>query len=432
MNNTNTIFALSSGAGKSGVAVIRISGNELQTTAQKFINKTDIKPRHAYFANLQDEDSELIDQCLVLYFKAPNSFTGEDLIEIQTHGAPAVIQKIFDYLPKLGMRMATPGEFSRRAFYNNKMDLADADGLSALLSAQTEKQRKLALQSMTGFDSKIYESWRAQMIEISAYAAAILDYPEDDLPKNIADKLNNQTKKLYDDITHSISGAAAVHAIRSGFNIVLTGKTNVGKSSVFNRLVGESRAIVSDIHGTTRDVVSHQLDIDGYLTNLSDTAGVRKSSDAIEKIGIEKTCFEIKNADLILHLIDNKNDIPTSLKENEILVMNKSDLNSASTKKAISISATTGFGIDKLLETIKEKMHSLLDGSESDLAVNARTKCLLTDAQSELKNALANDSNFDIFSEHVRMASDSIGKILGTIGVSEIADRVFSGLCLGK
>jgi len=432
MNNTDTIFALSSAAGKAGVAVIRISGTDLQTNAQKFINKTDILARQAYFTNLRDDDGDLIDQCLILYFRAPNSFTGTDLIEIQCHGAPAVIQKIFDYLSTLGMRMATPGEFSRRAFYNNKMDLANADGLSALLSARTEKQRVLALQSMTGFDSKIYESWRAQMIEISAYSAAILDYPSDDLPVGIGETLYAQTQKLYDDITNAINGSTAVRAIQGGFNIVLTGKTNVGKSSLFNRLVGANRAIVSDIHGTTRDVISAHLDIDGYLVNLSDTAGIRESIDVIEKIGIEKTNTEIENADLILHIIDDELDAPNHIKENEILIINKSDINKFSHKNAISISVLNNNNIDKLLNLIKEKMHKIMDGVESNLAVNERTKGLLISAQTDLKSALKQNNNYDIFAENLRGASDFIGKILGTIEISEISDRVFNGLCLGK
>ena len=185
MNNGDTIFALSSGHGKSGVAVIRISGEKLGDVFARFVNKTDIKPRHTYFTNLFDNGGDLIDQCLAIYFPAPHSFTGEDVIELHTHGAPAVINAVFEYLSSLNMRMATPGEFSRRAFYNNKMDLADVDGLAALLDAQTDKQRKHALQSMMGRDSEIYNNWRSQMIEISAYAAAMLDYSPDDLPANI-------------------------------------------------------------------------------------------------------------------------------------------------------------------------------------------------------------------------------------------------------
>ena len=287
--NNDTIFALSSGAGKSGVAVIRISGNDLRDVFKRVINnKTNIIPRHAYLTNLTDNGDNLIDQVVAIYFNAPHSFTGEDVIEIHSHGAPAVIQKIFEWLYTLGMRMAGPGEFSKRAFYNNKMDLSEIDGLAALLDAQTDRQRANALKSMTGSDSNVYETWRSQMIEISAYAAAMMDYPADELPANINEKLITQTQKLHDDINKAMGGYERSHAIRHGFNIVLTGDPNVGKSSLFNRLVGESRAIVSDIPGTTRDVIISQLDIDGYLVNLFDTAGIREALDEIEEIGIKK------------------------------------------------------------------------------------------------------------------------------------------------
>ena len=435
MNNNETIFALSSGHGKSGVAVIRISGTNLGQTFSKFINKNDFFPRHAYFTNLKDSENYLIDQVICIYFQAPHSFTGEDIIEIHSHGAPAVIEKIFSYLTELGFRMATPGEFSRRAFYNNKMDLADIDGLAALLDAQTDKQRQNALKSMLGTDSKIYEAWRNQMIEISAYAAAMLDYAEDELPANIGETIRKKTEKLHEEIKASLSRYTAVRAIRSGFNIALIGETNVGKSSLFNAILGANRAIVSDIPGTTRDVVSVQLDIDGYLVNLSDTAGLRETTDTIEKIGIQRTQSEIENANLVLHVIDGTKDTNiSSATENEILIINKSDL--APCKKipnAIYVSAKTGSGIKDLIEVIKEKISTLTKTTESTVAVNARTYSLLQDAAVELNNAINSPKeNYDIFSEHVRRAADNIGKILGTITASEVMDATFSQLCLGK
>ena len=435
MNNNETIFALSSGHGKSGVAVIRISGTNLGQTFSKFINKKDFFPRHAYFTNLKDSENYLIDQVICIYFQAPHSFTGEDIIEIHSHGAPAVIEKIFSYLIGLGFRMATPGEFSRRAFYNNKMDLADIDGLAALLDAQTDKQRQNALKSMLGTDSKIYDAWRNQMIEISAYAAAMLDYAEDELPANIGETIRKKTEKLHEEIKTSLSRYTAVRAIRSGFNIVLIGETNVGKSSLFNAILGANRAIVSDIPGTTRDVVSAQLDIDGYLVNLSDTAGLRETTDTIEKIGIQRTQSEIENANLVLRVIDGTKDTNiSSATENEILVVNKSDL--ASCKKipnAIYVSAKTGSGIKDLIEVIKEKISTLTKTTESTVAVNARTYSLLQDAAVELNNAINSPKeNYDIFSEHVRRAADNIGKILGTITATEVMDATFSQLCLGK
>ena len=204
MNNNDTIFALSSGRGKAGVAVIRISGDNLGDMAARFIGRA-ATPRRAYFTNLKDNAGDLIDQCLVIYFATPQSFTGTDVIEIQCHGADAVIKKIFEYLTTLGARMALPGEFSRRAFDNGKMDLADVDGLAALLDARTEMQRRWALRSLSGGDSKKYQSWRQDMTNISAYAAAILDYDADDLPANIGDTLRARTQKLHTEISAALS-----------------------------------------------------------------------------------------------------------------------------------------------------------------------------------------------------------------------------------
>ena len=429
--NNDTIFALSSAPGKSGVAVIRISGDDLLKLFKRISNKKKIESRHAYFTNLKDDKGELIDQCIAIYFNAPYSFTGEDIIEIHSHGSPAVINKIFEFLRKNGARIANRGEFSQRAFYNNKMDLTDVDGLIALLNAQTDKQRQSALKSLTGHDSAVYSAWREQMIEISAYSAAILDYDADDLPKNIDKKILEKTKKLLEEIKNSVGGFRASNAIQNGFNIVLVGETNVGKSSIFNKLIGTNRAIVSDIAGTTRDVVSFQIDIDGYLVNLSDTAGIRESTDMIEKIGIEKTFAEIENADLIIHVY---NKIPRKIKENEITVINKSDLlRNKNNKNVIYTSIKKNEGFDKLLKAIKKEMHKLMGKNESKIAINERTYELLNETIKELENAINKYSgNYDIFAEHVRRAADSIGKILGIITTNEIADITFSRLCLGK
>ena len=434
MNNNDTIFALSSGHGKSGVAVIRISGDNLRDLFARLLGRGNFDARRTYFTNLTDNAGDLIDQTILVFFAAPHSFTGTDVIEIYSHGAPAVINKIFDFLSTTGARMATRGEFSRRAFLNGKMDLADIDGLAALLDAQTERQRRAALQSMTGRDSRIYDTWRAQMVEIAAYAAAILDYADDELPTNIGEKIRDKTQNLYNEIDSAISRYAASRAIRSGFNITLAGNTNAGKSSLFNRLVGENRAIVSDTPGTTRDVVSCTLDIDGYMVNISDTAGLRDTDDAIEQIGIQRTNDEIKNADLILHVIDGQNsDFKVQSSNNEITVVNKSDLCDCKHKSdAIYVSAKTGDGIDNLMIAIRRRITELVGTSESQLTVNARTRALLTDARTELRDAITAGDNYDMFAEHVRRAADAIGKILGTISAADVMDATFSQLCLGK
>ena len=433
MNNNDTIFALSSGHGKSGVAVIRISGNDLETFAKKITGRTHLAHRHAYFTNLTDDNGDTIDQCVVIYFATPHSFTGTDVIEIHSHGAPAVINKIFDFLRANNMRIATPGEFSRRAFYNGKMDLSDVDGLAALLDAETDKQRIAALKSMMGGDGEIYADWRAQMLEISAFAAAMLDYAPDDLPANISDTIMKRIKTLYTAISGALAKYKTARAITNGINIVLVGETNVGKSSLFNCIVGASRAIVSDIPGTTRDVVSVNMDIDGYLVNLSDTAGLRDTDDTVERIGIERTTKEIENSDLILHII-NPNDPVIPVAPDEVLVVNKSDTtDSQKIQDAIYVSAKTGDGIPELMKIISERINKIAGNGESVLMINARTHDLIKTAADELYAAI-NESNgdYDILAEHVRYAADAIGKILGVIGTEEILTAAFSQLCLGK
>ena len=430
--DNDTIFALSSGYGKSGVAVIRISGDLLGEFAEKITGRTAI-PRHAYFTNLRDDNGETIDQCVVIYFAAPHSFTGTDIIEIHSHGAPAVINKIFEFLSAHGMRIATPGEFSRRAFYANKMDLADIDGLAALLDAQTDKQRIAALKSMMGGDGAIYHDWRNQMLDIAAYAAAMTDYDADDLPANISDTIMQRIKTLYTAVSGALANYKSGRAITNGINIAIVGETNVGKSSLFNTILGTARAIVSDTPGTTRDVVSASVDMDGFLVNLSDTAGIRETADEIERIGIERTNAEMENADIVIHVI-TPNNSANKVAPKEILVVNKSDTTkSHNIKNAIYVSAKTGDGIESLMNTIKSKIYEITNAGESRLMINARTYELVKSAANELKNAIETfNGDYDILTEHVRYASDAIGKITGQIRTSEILDATFSQLCLGK
>ena len=434
--NNDTIFALSSGYGKSGVAVIRISGDDLYGVFARLVEKTDFLPRHAYFTKLRDNAGDLIDQCLVIYFQGPNSFTGQDVIELHTHGAPATINAVFEFLKTLGMRMAQAGEFSRRAFYNNKMDLADVDGLAALLDAQTDMQRKYALQSMMGRDSEVYNTWREQMVEISAYSAAMLDYSPDDLPVNIGKTVQIQVRRLYDEISAALRGYKAARAIRGGVNVALVGETNVGKSSIFNYMVGANRAIVSDVAGTTRDVISVNLDVDGFMINLSDTAGLRETDDEIESIGIQRTKHEMDNADIIVYVFVSEQQAVQCCAENRnnvIVVVNKSDvLQTCGRQGIIYTSAKTGNGMEQLMNVLREKIHQITNGTESQVAVNARTKVLLENARDELVAAINVGDNYDIFAEHVRRAADDIGKVLGVITANEVLDMTFGQLCLGK
>ncbi|MDR2268857.1 MAG: tRNA uridine-5-carboxymethylaminomethyl(34) synthesis GTPase MnmE [Rickettsiales bacterium] len=411
--NDDTIFALASGQGKAGVAVIRVSGRNLDFLPGN------IGPR---FANLVDFYG--LDNLIAIYFPAPNSFTGEDVVELHCHGGIAVINSIFDKLKSFGFRMAERGEFSRRAFDNGKMDLVEVDSMRALVDAKTESQRRRALKGLAGADSEVYTRWRDAMIELAALSAARLDYGPDDLPKDVNEKIAEKTAELADGIKKALNSRAKI--IEAGFDIVLAGETNVGKSSLFNRLIGESRAIVSDIAGTTRDVISAELDIDGYLVRLSDTAGLREANDEIEKIGINMTNARLKDADLILWVYDKNTDE----KKDGIVVVNKSDLITVRKSGAIYVSAKTGDGVPELMDLIGRKIHSKLDGAENDLAVNDRTKTHLRNAFLELEKV--SGATVDLESEHIMNAANEIGRALGIIGTEEIYDSLFGQLCLGK
>jgi tRNA modification GTPase len=448
---TDTIFALSSGHGKAGIAVIRASGRGVRGLLGRIARAAEFPPRRAVLADLTDMDGALIDRAIVIYFQAPNSFTGEDVAEFHAHGSAAVVEKIFGALRGAGARMANAGEFARRAFQNGKMGLIEAEGLAALLDARTGRQLNAALHAATGAAAGTYARWRADMVEIAAYAAAMLDYPADELPGGIGAAIASRIRKLYADLSAHLARAGAVRAVRGGFNIVIAGPVNAGKSSLFNRLAGEARAIVSDIPGTTREIVSAELDMDGYLVRLLDTAGLRDTADAVEKIGVARAVDAARDADLVLRLESEGPSAAPNGSGNEIVVYNKCDLGRGRRPcagKSARVSALTGEGIAELLEIIRKELHARLDGAESDAAVNARTKALLEEAAAELKKSLElgfgvfdgegdrtaprQIPNLDLPAEHVRRAADAIGHVLGEIGAAEVADKVFGQLCLGK
>jgi len=425
MTKKDTIFALSSGQGKAGVAVIRVSG-----IGPEFLPKR-VDPRIATLMNFYD-----IDQVIAIYFKAPNSFNGEDMVEIHCHGGRAIVAAIFEKLKSFGFRMAEPGEFLRRAFDNGKFDLVEVDGIRAMIDAKTERQRAAAMKSMTGQDSKVLENWRSRMIELSAFSSARMDYDETELPGDIDTRILDGATKLASEIKSAL--ASRTHIIEDGFNIVLTGETNVGKSSLFNRILGQERAIVSDIHGTTRDVITAELDIDGFLVRLSDTAGLRDAADEIEKIGIEKSHAETARADLILHVFDRPTDYTPA--DNEVVVINKSDIpssiilchpgNDRAGASSIQVSAKTGEGISQLMNIIRARLAEIADTSDSSLIVTERMRGHLKRAAAELQMAAV--AAGELQSEHIMRAADEVGMILGIIGANEIYDTVFGQLCLGK
>ncbi|MDR0319602.1 MAG: tRNA uridine-5-carboxymethylaminomethyl(34) synthesis GTPase MnmE [Rickettsiales bacterium] len=421
-DNNDTIFALSSGNPPAGVAVTRISGSGLEKLFSDLTGIAEPAARHLYLVKIPNADD-----VLAVYFKAPNSFTGEDVIEIHSHGSDAVIQKIFALLKTRGARLAERGEFSARAFLNGKMDLQQVDGLADLIHAKTEQQRIQAFAAYTGEGSRLYHSWRARLVNATANLAAAAEFPEDELPGGLVAGALKEIRALADEILKHLGTYAAGRAIRSGFRIVLAGKVNAGKSSMFNALLGSSRAIVSETPGTTRDFITAEIDIGGYLVELIDTAGLRETENEIENAGIEKSRDLITGADLVISVINPKDEIPgRGFALPGMTVKTHLDLYSDA-----DVSVKTGQGMEDFISRIKNEIKGKLETREPAVVSNEKTAELLRAAADYLRAALAEPVP-ELAAENVRLAADALGKVLGEVDFDEIQSAIFGRLCLGK
>ena len=440
--NKNTIYALSTVFGKSGVAVIRISGDQSLNVISNLTNidTTKIKPRHTYFTDIiNPKTKEILDKSLVIYFNSPYSFTGEDIVEIQCHGSKAVLNSVLNCLSKIeGVRLAEPGEFSKRAFYNNKMDLTEAEGLADLIDAETSEQQKYAIKQMSGNLRNLYNSWRGDLVKILSYLEAFIDFPEEDIPQNLYDEILNTVFKVKTDIVNHITNNNVNERLRNGFRIVLTGATNAGKSSLINSLTKRNAVIVSDIEGTTRDAIDINLDIKGYPVIITDTAGIRETNNPIEKQGIEIAKEKINEADIVINIYDTTNSSPDAFldKDKTIFVANKIDKLSQSEldnipHNHIKISAKHNQGIDALIETIFNIIKDKFSNSSGPLITRARYREALEDCLSNL-DCFTLDKEIELSAEDIRLACRSIGKITGVVEVDEILNNIFGSFCIGK
>lgn len=443
---SQTIYALSTVYGKSGVAVIRISGKEALNVLQQITNikVNNIKPRYAYFCDIKAANTqELLDKALVLYFKAPHSFTGEDVAEIQCHGSKAVLNSVFKTLSSLPyLRLAEPGEFSKRAFYNQKMDLTEAEGLADLIDAETSEQQKYALRQMEGNLKNLYSSWRADLVKILSYIEAFIDFPEEDIPETLYKEIIDTVFKVKSEIVSHLSGNNVNERLKNGFRVVIAGAANAGKSSLINALTKSETMIVSDIAGTTRDTVDINLDLNGYPVIITDTAGIRETENAIEKQGITRALQKIEDADAVIALYDatekdfDKNLITLSSK-NIIYVANKADKLSNSEKKAIKtkkhllISAKFGEGLPQLLNVITDIIKDNFTSSSNLLITRTRYRKALEVCLENLEE-FSLDKEIVLAAEDIRLACRAIGQITGTVKVDEILDNIFGSFCIGK
>lgn len=437
----DTIFALSSGSLPSGVAVIRLSGAHCRPTLEAICGRIPA-PRRASLLSIRDRNGYPVDKGLVLFFPGPLSFTGEDTAELQIHGGKATVRAVLALLGGMdGLRAAEAGEFSRRAFENGRMDLVAVEGLADLIAAETEMQRRLAAEHASGHLSTLYDSWAKRLTHARAMIEAELDFAdEDDVPGSVASTVWQDMYRLKQEIVYHLSGARAGEIVRDGLSVVIAGPPNAGKSSLLNHLAQRDIAIVTEVPGTTRDVLHVDLDIGGFAVRIYDTAGLRETDDVVEREGIRRTKHSIANAHLVL-LLSSEADIDwAGLADGYngpvIRVLTKADQHGTSWSKGgadVMISVRSGQGMPELLETIGTFLPDLESGNALALPTRERHFSNLRQALDYLETAVAGENDgLDIRAEHLRLAGQALGRVTGRVDVENLLDVIFSEFCIGK
>lgn len=454
----DTIAALSTPHATGAIAIIRISGSktlEIVKRVFNFSSNIEIpKPRYAYYGRILDyPNNEILDDGICIYYKAPKSYTGEDMVEISCHGGILVSRKVLESILKAGARLAEPGEFTKRAFLNGKMDLIQAEAVNDLINSKTELILKMSNKLLGGRGSKEIKELREALLRISAEIEVHIDYPEEDLPKEDLKYTKENIKKTLLKMEDMLKRADNGIALKEGISTVIVGKPNVGKSTLLNRLLREDRAIVTDIPGTTRDVIIENLNIKGVLLKVVDTAGIRESSNIVERIGVEKTLKEIEKADLVLLVLDaseplDENDIKVIKlvrTKNYLVVLNKRDLNYKISVESIGkilkgrnhiieISALRGEGLEKLEDAIYSKVREMIDIEVQPVITNFRQKIALQKSLESLKKALQDFDNYpiDIIAINIRKSIEHLDELLGLKYSNDLLDNIFKNFCVGK
>ena len=442
-----TIYALSSGPGISGIAVIRISGKETSKAIELITGKLVPNPRVATLRKINKiNTSELIDEGIILWFPGPESYTGEDMAEIQVHGSKAVIDALHTSISSIeNCRLAEPGEFTKLAFQNGKINLLKAESIADLISSETEIQRQQAIKIMNGKSADQFNFLREKLLKILSHVEAKIDFPDEDLPKDIFEEIKKSSDDVLINIEKILNDQKVGERIREGFKIAILGPTNAGKSSLLNHLSNRDVAIVSEIAGTTRDVIETHLNIDGYPVIVSDTAGIRESKNEIEKKGIKLSLNRAEEADLKLVVVDAKNlnftDVLKGLlDQNAILVINKSDLLKGDINPEIKklnhvlISIKENLNIDELILKIKNNLKNKFITSDDILITRERHRQHLEQCLEYLKsfNKKNEVEDFDKAAEDLRLATRHLGMIVGKVDVEEILGSIFNDFCIGK
>lgn len=433
---TDTIFALSTPPGRSGVAVVRLSGPQAGPILDALAGPPRPEARSAVLRQLKNRDGRTLDRALILWFQGPGSFTGEDSAEFHIHGGEAVMNGVFEALRSEGARPAEAGEFTRRAFEHGKLDLTEAEGLADLIAAETEGQREQALAQMSGALKTLYEGWRAELIAGLSSIEGEIDFPdEDDVPGALAQTAGPGLERLIAALAHHLDDDRRGERVRNGFMIAIIGPPNAGKSSILNRLARREAAIVTEIPGTTRDIVEVRLTLAGFPVILADTAGLRDAADRVEAEGVRRALERARDADLRLGVVDASDPSGTpDLQPDDLLIVNKADLGSRRTPDgALAVSALTGEGFGALEAALADIVRSRLSRRESAPLSRARHREAVERALVALQRGRARLSDApELAGEDVRLAIRALESLTGRIDVEDVLDRVFSQFCIGK
>ncbi len=440
------IYALSSGRGPSGIAIVRISGSETLKICQNLTRSKDIKSNEVNFCKFYDpkNDNVIDPEALLLWFPGPNSYTGEDLAELQIHGSNAVINALLRVLSEQkDCRLAEPGEFTKLAFQNDKIDLLKAESIGDLIHSETELQRQQAVKLVQGNASDYYNNLRKKIIRSLAFIEAKIDFAEEDLPEKVLKDAHKSIKEIHKEITNIIEDNKVGEKIRDGFRVSITGEVNAGKSSLLNLLSRREVAIVSDEAGTTRDVIETYLNLDGYPVLLADTAGIRDTQNKVEKKGISLALGKSKEADLNIVVIDNSSkkinkEIQNLINKDSIIFLNKSDISDKQNHKfdvdTVLASVKNNKNIDKLINLVKAKLSKKFTSNNGALISRERHRVKLNDCLEEINKFLKKDQSKDLelAAEDLRMATRHLGSIVGKVDVEEILGSIFKDFCIGK
>ena len=443
-NHPETIFALSSGAGRAGIALVRVSGPAARAALIELTRTSLPQARHATRARIVDAAGAAIDDGLVLWFPAPASFTGEDVAEIHVHGGAAVVAALIEALAaRPGLRPAEPGEFTRRAFDNGKLDLAQAEGLADLVNAETEAQRRQALRQLDGELGELCEGWRAELVAALAHAEADIDFPDEDLPDGVTDRVRHKVSGLAESIAQYLDDGRRGERLREGVYVAIVGAPNVGKSSLLNRLARREAAIVSASAGTTRDVIEVHLDVAGFPVIVADTAGLRAAADEVESEGVRRALDRAAHADLKIAVFDAgaspDGDAETRrlVDKDALVVFNKTDLHPPPIGAAVNgcpalpVSARTGAGFDALIAALGRAVAERLHSSGAPAITRARHRDALESCLDALRR-FARSAPPELAAEDLRLAARALGRITGRVDVEDILDIVFKDFCIGK